>query len=198
MRPETVLGWDLGGEHLKVAAVDAAGRVLSAAQFPCPLWQGLPELDRALQLALAHCPPAQRHALTMTGELVDLFGDRAEGVASLIARFGAHVPLERALVFASGGRFLSPARAVKHSDAVASASVYSGSSRSIAGSSAVAVAGSSAVAVAGGVVGTLGCQLAVGSIWVGTCSSVCSLPGGLIAGLPASASPAAASSSASR
>jgi probable H4MPT-linked C1 transfer pathway protein len=121
MRAEPTVGWDLGGAHLKVAAVDASGRVQTALQFPCPLWQGLPELDRALQLALAHSPAARWHAVTMTGELVDLFRDRAAGVTALIGRFGAHVPLERTLVFASDARFLSAAQAVKKSDAVASA-----------------------------------------------------------------------------
>jgi probable H4MPT-linked C1 transfer pathway protein len=126
MRAEAMLGWDLGGAHLKVAAVDLSGRVLSAIQFPCPLWQGLPELDRALQLALAHNPAVRRHAVTMTGELVDLFRDRAEGVAALIGRFGAHVPLEQTLVFASDGRFLSAPQAIKKSAAVASANWLAG------------------------------------------------------------------------
>ena len=121
MRPETVLGWDLGGAHVKAAVVDAVGGVQSAVQFPCALWQGLPELDRAVQLVLAHFPPARWHALTMTGELTDLFRDRAQGVQTLLARFGGYVPPASTLVFASDGRFLSPARAVKKSAAVASA-----------------------------------------------------------------------------
>jgi probable H4MPT-linked C1 transfer pathway protein len=57
----------------------------------------------------------------MTGELTDLFRDRAQGVQTLLARFGGYVPPASTLVFASDGRFLSPARAVKKSAAVASA-----------------------------------------------------------------------------
>lgn len=121
MRAESVLGWDLGGAHVKAAAVDAAGRVETAVQLPAPLWQGLPELDRAIQLVLAQCPPMRWHALTMTGELTDLFRDRAQGVEILLARFAEHVAPARTLVFAADGRFLSPAQAVKRAAAVASA-----------------------------------------------------------------------------
>jgi probable H4MPT-linked C1 transfer pathway protein len=118
---EPVLGWDLGGAHLKAALVDNRGRVRLAAQFPCPLWQGLPEFDRAVQLALARFPPTRWHAVTMTGELADLFRNRAQGVEMLIARFGAHVPPERTVFYASQRGFLSPPRAKKKSASVASA-----------------------------------------------------------------------------
>lgn len=85
MRSEAVIGWDLGGAHLKAARLDAHGRVERVVQLACPLWQGLGELERALDAAVAALGPAPAHAVTMTGEMVDLFPTRAEGVAGLIA-----------------------------------------------------------------------------------------------------------------
>ena len=85
MSPETVIGWDLGGAHVKAARLDAAGRVECVVQFPCPLWRGLAELEQALDAAAAALGPAAAHAVTMTGEMVDLFASREEGVASLVA-----------------------------------------------------------------------------------------------------------------
>jgi (4-(4-[2-(gamma-L-glutamylamino)ethyl]phenoxymethyl)furan-2-yl)methanamine synthase len=79
------LGWDLGGAHLKAVWLDRAGRVVRAVQLPCPLWQGMCHLEQAVQAVLA-CEnvASARHAVTMTGELADIFASREEGVAALI------------------------------------------------------------------------------------------------------------------
>src|SRR5215467_2619347 len=76
-------GWDLGGAHLKVAQVDGRGRFLTAFQLPCRLWLGMEEFAQALAEAREQLRPCRRHGVTMTGELADLFADRAEGVARL-------------------------------------------------------------------------------------------------------------------
>src|SRR5258706_13744125 len=87
MSADVVLGWDIGGAHLKVAAVDRKGRVVRVVQLPCPLWLGLEHLDRAISTALARVPSARQHAVTMTGELNDFFRNRGQGVESIIAHF---------------------------------------------------------------------------------------------------------------
>ena len=92
-------GWDVGGAHLKVSATGPSGRIDDVGQWVCPLWQGLDHLHRAIDLALARWPaaarPDARHAVTMTGEMVDLFASREEGVRAiaeaLAARLGPHV-----------------------------------------------------------------------------------------------------------
>jgi len=121
MRTEAVLGWDIGGAHLKVAAVDGGGRVVRVRSFPCMLWLGLEHLDRAIAAALAAMPRSRLHALTMTGELADVFRDRSEGVRSIIARFTRQVPAERVRIYAGPAGFLAPQRAVRQTAAVASA-----------------------------------------------------------------------------
>ncbi len=82
-------GWDVGGAHLKVSLAGADGRVLDVGQWACPLWQGLDHLDRTIDLVLARWPLARsetaEHAVTMTGEMVDLFPSREEGVRILAA-----------------------------------------------------------------------------------------------------------------
>jgi len=99
-----IFGWDLGGAHVKLAVLDAAGNLARIAQVPCPLWLGLEHLERALQES-AGAPVQARHAVTMTGELVDLFPDRATGVAEILATFQRVVEGCEPLVFA-GDRFL--------------------------------------------------------------------------------------------
>ena len=81
-----ILGWDLGGAHLKAAYLDDRGTVQKVIQLPCPLWLGLDQLRRAVDEVLAAVPDRIRyHALTMTGELVDLFDSRKEGVQQLVS-----------------------------------------------------------------------------------------------------------------
>lgn len=81
---EPTFGWDVGGAHLKVTATGIGGGIEDVGQWACPLWQGLDHLHRAIDLVLARWPaaacPDARHAATMTGEMVDLFASREEGV----------------------------------------------------------------------------------------------------------------------
>ncbi|MGH6734673.1 MAG: hydantoinase/oxoprolinase family protein [Methyloceanibacter sp.] len=76
-------GWDLGGANLKLARVEG-GRVLEVVQIPCPVLGDRSKFDLAVEEALKICPPGARHAVTMTGELSDVFQNRAEGVAYLV------------------------------------------------------------------------------------------------------------------
>src|SRR5258708_33603123 len=82
-------GWDLGGAHLKVAQVDGTGRLRTALQLPCTLWRGLDHLTAALAEARQRLLPSVRHGVTMTGELTDLFVDRADGVRQLTEAMAA-------------------------------------------------------------------------------------------------------------
>lgn len=87
--PDCVIGWDIGGAHLKAVAVDATRHLRAVHLLPCPLWQGIAHLERAFAAVLAAIAGADltpgTHVLTMTGEGCDLFSDRAEGVTSILA-----------------------------------------------------------------------------------------------------------------
>ena len=71
---KNIVGWDIGGAHLKAILLADGGEVLQVLQLPCPLWRGLDQLETAI----AHTLNAFKievssacHAVTMTGELVD-------------------------------------------------------------------------------------------------------------------------------
>ncbi len=91
-----VMGWDIGGAHVKVARL-AKGEVCSVAQWPCPLWQGMQHLDAAVQSARARWPDLDTctQAVTMTGELVDLFAHREDGVRRIATLLGNALPAPR-------------------------------------------------------------------------------------------------------
>lgn len=115
----TVIGWDLGGANLKLALIEH-GRVSQATQIPCPIRQEVSKFDDALEEALRLCPAEALHAVTMTGELSDVFSDRAEGVAYLVAMMREATDGE-ALFYGVRSGFLDCIRAVERSAEIASA-----------------------------------------------------------------------------
>ena len=87
-------GYDVGGAHLKVALAED-GRTIAALQLPCPLWRGLDRLDAAFAQAAPLVSRAHAHAATMTGELCELFPDRATGVSTIVDRLVSILPPRR-------------------------------------------------------------------------------------------------------
>lgn len=126
MSPErNVIGWDLGGAHLKAAWFDGEGGLQQVRQLAAPLWKGLHHLEEALAELDGPLPIRDAdHYLTMTGELVDLFEDRKTGVVELSAYMAARLPAGRLRLFAGPRQFVTPVEAAgAHAD-IASANWY--------------------------------------------------------------------------
>jgi (4-(4-[2-(gamma-L-glutamylamino)ethyl]phenoxymethyl)furan-2-yl)methanamine synthase len=79
-----VIGWDIGGVHLKAARAED-GRITKVAQYASPLRAGTERLQEALAKARENMGRADRNVVTMTGELADTFSSREEGVERLAA-----------------------------------------------------------------------------------------------------------------
>ncbi|MEM7465783.1 MAG: hydantoinase/oxoprolinase family protein [Pseudomonadota bacterium] len=115
-------GWDIGGAHLKFAAVSGTGQLIAVDQLACPLWQGLSYLESAIaRLAIKFDFTAALHAATMTGELCDSFGDRHTGVQQIIATFSSALSAQACRFYSLDGGLLPAAQAKDNSTAVASA-----------------------------------------------------------------------------
>jgi probable H4MPT-linked C1 transfer pathway protein len=122
----SVIGWDLGGANLKLGRIEAL-RAVAVAQIPCPLRQDASKFDAALGEALPLCPAGAVHAVTMTGELSDVFRDRAEGVAYLVQMMRGGADGETVFY---GGRagFLRDISAIERVNDVASANWHASAS----------------------------------------------------------------------
>lgn len=107
MRPEYVVGWDIGGAHIKIAIL-SGDRVVDVAQHPCPLWCGISRLEESVDRIL-HRITTQRvcHAVTMTGELADCFSGRDQGVREILAVLTARINPACLYVFAGIEGFLA-------------------------------------------------------------------------------------------
>ena len=98
----------------------ATARLQRAVQVPCELWLGLDRLEAALREAAGEPAPQAVHAVTMTGELVDLFQDRAAGVAAITDTFLRTLDAQQVEVFAGTG-FVAAREAAERWADVASA-----------------------------------------------------------------------------
>ncbi len=107
MTQTNIMGWDIGGAHVKAAVINPAGKVIAVYQQPCPLWKGLDQLRNSVMLILDEASAwYYQQAITMTGELVDLFEDRDDGVKQIIDTMTMLLPKTHCLVFAGQQGFL--------------------------------------------------------------------------------------------
>jgi probable H4MPT-linked C1 transfer pathway protein len=118
---EAVVGWDLGGAHLKAARLAPGGRVERVVQLPCPLWKGLSHLHEALATAQAALRPAPHHGVTMTAEMVDLFPTRVEGVRQVVAAMQERLRGTSLRFYAGSDGFVAADEAKTSASRVASA-----------------------------------------------------------------------------
>jgi len=114
----TVIGWDVGGVHLKAVRADD-GRITRAAQYASPLRAGTELLLQAFAKARAEMGGADRHVVTMTGELADTFASRAEGVERLATIAAGE--LGAVSIYAGPAGYVSPRDASHHAAEIASA-----------------------------------------------------------------------------
>ena len=117
---QTLIGWDIGGAHLKGARAEN-GRITRAVSIACPLWQGLDQLDRAFAAARAALGEAPVHAVTMTGELCDAFESRDAGVLGLAGRAAQEFPGADIRFYAGRAGFVLLHKASTHTHEIASA-----------------------------------------------------------------------------
>lgn len=116
-----IVGLDVGGAHLKLARLGRDGTLEAVRIAACPLWKGLDRLKAALDEVSGDLPEDAACVATMTGELVDLWPDRAAGVAAIAETLAARFGAPRLAIYAGGEGFVPAAQAAAHVEAVASA-----------------------------------------------------------------------------
>ncbi len=103
-----IIGWDIGGVNLKAVRVAEGGRLVSrSAPFeiqlaPNELPNRLEELARKIGTE-----PGDRHAVTMTAELSQLFRSKREGINRILDSVVQAAEASLVRVFATDGRFLT-------------------------------------------------------------------------------------------
>ena len=116
----SIIGWDVGGAHLKAALVKE-GRLIDVVQLPCELWRGMDRLEISLDQATARLGDAQHHAVTTTGELVDYFANRLEGVDRIVTAMARRLGGQHLAFYAGPRGFVTAERELTFAEDIASA-----------------------------------------------------------------------------
>jgi (4-(4-[2-(gamma-L-glutamylamino)ethyl]phenoxymethyl)furan-2-yl)methanamine synthase len=116
----SVIGWDIGGVHLKAARAES-GRIVKAVQVAAPLRSGVEHLAEAFSRAQSELGAAAHHVVTMTGELADIFPSRPEGVACLAMLAARKLNGTPVSIYAGPAGYVRPQEARAHAGLVASA-----------------------------------------------------------------------------
>jgi probable H4MPT-linked C1 transfer pathway protein len=119
MQPK-IVGWDIGGAHIKIAIIDEVSDgklVIQVYQFDCPLWKGIDELTACInEVKNIINIDYYTHAITMTGELVDHFSNREQGVVAIISEMSKQLGISNVQFYAGNDRYLESTLAeVQHS-----------------------------------------------------------------------------------
>lgn len=120
MQPK-VIGWDIGGAHVKVA-FSHEQTISEVQQLACSLWKGIHELSYCIETIQKHVDFQQyHHAVTMTGELVDHFHNREQGVLAIIEEVSKILTSPKVHYYAGYDGFLSTKIAMSEHNKIASA-----------------------------------------------------------------------------
>ncbi len=110
----SVIALDIGGANLKLA--DGDTRAISRY---FPLWQRPQDLSLELSKLLAAAPNTRHVVATMTGELVDAFRTKVEGVAAIVDALVAVAHDRTVLIYLTDGTFVTSNEAKARSLAAA-------------------------------------------------------------------------------
>ncbi len=79
-----IIGWDIGGAHLKAAKIDFKKKKTETRQIYTPIWENTNNLKKSIKLIKKKFGKCNYHAITMTAELSDIFLNRSTGVKYII------------------------------------------------------------------------------------------------------------------
>ena len=107
-----IIGWDIGGAHIKAAKIDFKKQTSKTKLIYSPIWKNLNYLKKSIKLIKKKLGKTNYHAITMTAELSDIFPDRKKGVNHVI-NLSSKILGEKNIFFYSKKSFLIKKLAIK-------------------------------------------------------------------------------------
>ncbi len=102
-----IIGWDIGGAHIKAVQINEKGQAVRIWYRVAPLWRGMHRLTDSITAIRASVQEQEiAHAVTMSGELADIFPTRSEGVRQISRALQGTLGKEQVLFFSSDLEFV--------------------------------------------------------------------------------------------
>lgn len=125
MTSNIYIGWDIGGAHLKIAALNQQGAINFVQQIATPVWQGLDRLiEPLLEIQQQIASRSSHHVITMTAELADIFKDRRNGVKTLAELLAQYFKHQNYQLYAGKCGLINADQVSNHINHIASANWY--------------------------------------------------------------------------
>ena len=107
-----IIGWDIGGAHIKAAKIDFKKKTSKTEQIYSPIWENINNLKNSIKSIKKKLGKTNYHAITMTAELSDIFPNRKNGVKYII-KLSSKILGEKNIFFYSKKNFLKKKSAIK-------------------------------------------------------------------------------------
>lgn len=117
---ETIIGWDIGGAHLKMARAEH-GQITLATTLKASMWLGLDQVREALNRLRPLFQSNATHVFTMTGELSDGFPSREDGIRGILDFIDTEFGRDNVHIYAGRAGFVDLSRAYDLGPDIASA-----------------------------------------------------------------------------
>jgi len=107
-----IIGWDIGGAHIKAAKINFKKKTSKTEQIYSPIWKNINNLKNSIKSIKKKLGKTNYHAITMTAELSDIFPNRENGVKYII-KLSSKILGEKNIFFYSKKNFLKKKSAIK-------------------------------------------------------------------------------------
>ena len=108
-----IIGWDIGGAHIKAAKIDFKKKKSKTKQIYSPIWKNTNNLKKSIKLIKKKLGKCNYHAITMSAELSDIFLERSDGVKYII-NLSSKILGEKKIFFYSKKSFIRKEIALKN------------------------------------------------------------------------------------
>ena len=112
-----IIGWDIGGAHIKVAEIDFKKKKTKTEQIYSPIWKNINNLKKSIKLIKKKFKKSDYHAITMTAELSDIFLNRMHG-SKYIVKLSSKILEEKKIFFYSKKNFIKKKVALKNASSL--------------------------------------------------------------------------------
>ena len=108
-----IIGWDIGGAHIKVSKINFSKEKTITKQLYCPVWMNINNLNKSILKIKKQLGRSDYHAITMTAELSDIFKNRNKGTKKIINILCEILSEKKTFFYSNAKPFLKKKEALK-------------------------------------------------------------------------------------
>ena len=113
-----IIGWDIGGAHIKASKINFDKNKIVTKQLFCPVWMNIKNLNKYVLKIKKYLGKSDYHAVTMTAELSDIFKNREGGTKKIINILCRTLSEKKIFFYSKKEIFLKKKEAIKKTNSI--------------------------------------------------------------------------------